>query len=421
MTEERLPQTFEDFLPTTGKDDIFTKVHDLAAHLAAAPNPALEGLGLQVLGPAAPEVRIRERDGTEHPTIMLGSNSYLGLTTHPRVLEAAAEALRRYGYGMGAVSLYAGTSDLHRELEEQIAAFLGTEEAMIFPCGYSGNVGIITALCGPGDVVINDTHNHASIFDGGRLSGADLRIFLHRNMAHLERTLKRLPDDQRGRLVVTDGVFSMHGDLAPLDEMVELCSRYRARLMVDDAHGLGVVGPTGRGTAEQFDCMARVDVQAGTLSKAPGAVGGYCAGSSELVRYLRLYARTYFFSTSLPAPVVAGLIEVFKLLAEDAAGRQRLWHNIRHLVRRLHDAGFDTGETASAIVPVIVGDEDRLARIHTHLRARGIFTNLVSYPAVRRRECRLRLSVMSDLSTAQLDRAVDALIEASTGDARPAF
>jgi glycine C-acetyltransferase len=404
---------FEDFAPKDGHADLFRKVEDLSAMLADPDRAVLaEGLGLQLLGPVAPRVAVREKDGTDHEVVMLGSNSYLGLTTHPRVVAASQAACAKYGYGMGAVSLYAGTTDLHRELERLIADFYHAEDAILFPCGYSGNVGVISALCGPGDVIVNDAANHASIFDGSRLSGADLKVFLHRNLEHLERTLKRLPDAQKGRLIVTDGVFSMDGDVAPLDGIVRLARRYGARVMIDEAHAVGIVGPTGRGTAEQFGCMADVDITCGTLSKAPAAVGGYCAGSAALVRYLRYYARTYFFSTSLPAPLVAGLIEVFKLLRDDAAGRDRLWENVRYLRDGLKRLGFNTGDTGSAIIPVIVGDEEKLARFHNALRRRGVFTNIVTYPAVRRKECRLRVSVMNSLSKCDMDVALAAFAAA---------
>jgi len=402
---------FEDFAPGTVQEDIFAKVHALTAFLAAHPQEYLEGLGLQMLGPAGPRVKVREADGAVHEVIMLGSNSYLGLTTHPAVVAASTAACGKYGYGMGAVALYSGTTDLHRELEKRIAAFYGAEDAMVFPCGYSTNVGVVSALCGPQDVLINDASNHASIFDGCRLAGADIKIYLHRNLRHLERTLRHLPAAQKGRLIITDGVFSMDGDLAPLDEIVALAGRYGARVMVDDAHGLGVIGPTGRGTAERFGCMNKIDLTIGTLSKTPGAVGGYCAGSTALIRYLRYYARTYFFSTSLPAPVVAGLVEAFRLMQSDGAGRDRLWQNIRYMLAGLKGLGFNTGETESAIIPVIVGDEPRLARFHNDLRRRGVYTNIVTYPAVRRKACRLRLCIMNALTRSDMDEALSILAD----------
>jgi len=403
---EDMVRHFEDFVPRDGNVDIFRKIHDLDAFLREREPDFLDGLGLQILGPVASRVGVRERNGETHDVIMMGSNSYLALTTHPRVVAACKAACDAYGYGMGAVSLYAGTGPLHRELERMIAGFYGTDDAVIFPCGYSGNVGVLSALCGPGDVIINDAANHASIFDGCRLSGADIKVYLHRNMKHLERILQRLPDSQAGRLIVTDGVFSMDGDLAPLNVIVDLASRYHARVMVDEAHALGVVGPTGRGTGEKFNCMDRIDIIYGTLSKAPAGIGGYCAGSSALVRYLRYYARTYFFSTSIPPPVVGGLIEIFKLMKEDAAGRERLWENVRYMLTGLKGYGFDTGDTESAIIPVFVGDEEDLGRFHNALRRRGVFTNVVTYPAVRRRECRLRVSIMNSLTRDEMDRAL---------------
>ncbi len=412
-TLEDLEETkgFEDFATGGGKSDILEKTHDLKVFLDEHPQAWLEGLGLEMLGPASPQVRMREADSEEREVIMLGSNSYLSLTTHPAVVAASKDACDRYGYGMGAVSLYAGTTDMHRQLERLIAEFYETEDAIIFPCGYSGNIGVISALCGNGDVIINDSANHASIFDGCILSGADAKIYLHRNMRHLEKQLRQLPSEQKGRLIITDGVFSMDGDSAPLDRIVELAEKYNARVMIDEAHAVGVTGPTGRGTIEKFGCEGKVDIIYGTLSKAPAAVGGYCAGSRELVSYLRYYARTYFFSTSLPVPVVAGLIEIFKLLMDDNAGRKRLWDNINYMARNLKELGFDTCDTDSAIIPIIVGDEELLGRFHNELRRRGVFTNLVSYPAVRRRECRLRVSIMNSLTNDEMDRALSAFAE----------
>jgi len=402
-------ETFEDFASKDGSHELFDKIDRLDVFMRETYPGYLSGLGLEMLGAVRNQVGIREKDGTAHDVIMMGSNSYLSLNTHPRVVAASEAALHEYGYGMGSVSLLAGTSALHRELERRIAAFYGTEDAILFPCGYSGNVGIVAALCGPGDVVINDAANHASIFDGCKLSGADVKVFVHKNLKHLEKILRALPEAQRGRLLITDGVFSMDGDVAPLDALHELAQRYGTRLMIDEAHALGVIGPTGRGTAEHFGLQGKIDVIYGTLSKAPAAVGGYCAGSANLVQYLRYYARSYVFSSSLPAPVVAGLIEVFGLMSEDAAGRTALWKNIHYLVPRLQALGFNTGATHSAIIPLIIGDEPTLSEIHRELRGEGVFTSVVTYPAVRRKECRLRLSLMSTHTPEQLDRVLEVL------------
>lgn len=401
---------FEDFASGAMQDDIFAKVTALNNFIDNNHQECLSGLGLEILGTADHQTTIKDDDGKIHDVIMLGSNSFLSLTKHPNVLKAAKDACDKYGYGTGAVSLYAGITDLHRELEWRLAALYGKEDAILFPCGYSGNVGLISALCGPGDVIINDAANHASIFDGCVLSGAEIKVYLHANMKHLEKILKSLPESKKGRLIITDGVFSMDGDTAPLDEIIVLAKKYHARIMIDEAHGIGVVGPTGRGTPEKYNCAADIDIIFGTLSKAPGGIGGYCAGSKELIKYLRYYARTYFFSTSIPTPIVAGLIEVIKLIANKETGHHKLWENIKYMRSRLVLLGFNIAKTDSAIIPVIIGDEDVLGKINNDLRHAGVFTNVVTYPAVRRKECRLRLNIMDSLTQQDMDRAL-ALLE----------
>jgi glycine C-acetyltransferase len=402
---------FEDFISDEGRADIFAKAYGLADYLREHGDAGEQALGhLSLTGPR-PFATILNRRGRNQNVIMLGSNSYLDLTRHPRILAAGRAALEKYGYGMGAVSLYGGISDLHRELEARIADFTGSEAAILFSSGYGTNVGLIASLCGKGDVIINDSANHASIFDGCLLSGADIKIYPHNNMKRLEQILAKLPTAQKGRLIITDGVFSMHGDLAPLDEITVLAGKYQARLMVDDAHGLGVVGPTGRGTAEFFGVSDQIDLRVSMLSKSPGGLGGFCAGCRQVIDYLRLYARSYFFATALPAPTVAGLIEVFKLMGEDKAGRENLWINTKYLHRHIRELGFQTNAGQSCIIPIIVGDENKLARLHQGLLEAGVFTNIVTYPAVRRKECRLRLCVMATLSREELDTAISHLAE----------
>lgn len=408
---------FESFLGDSGREDILAKTDRFGSflrerHNRQCANTLEQALGIQLLEAAAPQATIRNREGEQQKVIMLGSNSYLDLTRHPAVLAAAHDALERYGYGMGAVSLYAGITDKHRELERAIADFCGTEDAILFPGGYGANIGVISALCGPGDVIINDSANHASIFDGSRLSGADCKVYPHGNMKRLQQILQRLPDEQKGRLIITDGVFSMHGDLAKLDVIARLAAEYGARVMVDDAHGIGIVGPGGRGTAAAFGVGDAIDLHVSMLSKAPGGLGGYCAARTDIVRFLRMYARTYFFSTSLPAPVVAGLGEVFRLLAADRAGREKLWENIRYMHNGIRNLGFATSEPTSGIIPVIVGDEGKLAILHRELLRFGVYTNLVSYPAVRRKECRLRLCIMASLEREEMDAALTAFEKA---------
>ena len=398
---------FENFVDTLEGEDLFDKTNRLDEVLSSDIMTGNEALGMVTMNKVQPESGIREKDGSVHNVIMLGSNSYLNLSTHPQVMEGARQALEKFGYGMGAVSNYAGITDIHKELEKRIANFYGAEDAIVFPSGYGANIGIVSALCGKNDVIINDAANHASIFDGCMLSGAEIKVFPHRDMKGLERILSRIPDEKTGRLIITDGVFSMDGDMAPLDKIVELAEKYNCRIMVDDAHGVGVVGPTGRGTSEHFGVMDKIDLNVGMLSKGPGGLGGYCAASRQIVQYLRLYARSYFFSTALPASVAGGLNEVFKLLETDNAGRKKLWENTEYLKSKLVEKGFDIGHSQSAVVPVMIYSEPVLFEMYEKLRQRGVYVNIVTYPAVRRKECRLRLCTMKDLTFKQIDKAVE--------------
>lgn len=402
---------FENFVDTLENEDLFDKTVRLDKVLSSGIMTGNEALGMVTMDKVKPELDIREKDGNLRHVIMLGSNSYLNLSTHPQVMEGARKALEEFGYGMGAVSNYAGITDIHKELEKRIADFYGAEDAIVFPSGYGANVGIVSALCGKNDVIINDAANHASIFDGCVLSGAEIKVFPHRDMKGLERILSRIPAEKTGRLIITDGVFSMDGDMAPLDEIVKLAQKYNARVMVDDAHGVGIVGATGRGTAEYFNVMDKIDLHVGMLSKGPGGLGGYCASSKKVVQYLRLYARSYFFSTALPASVAGGLNEVFKLLETDNAGRKKLWENTEYLKSKLLEKGFDIGHSQSAVVPVMVYNEPILFEMYDKLRKRGVYVNIVTYPAVRRKECRLRLCTMKDLSFEQIDKAVEIIAE----------
>ena len=397
---------FENFVNTLDGEDLFDKTKRLDKVLSSNIMTGNEALGMVTMNKVQPESGIKEKNGHVHNVIMLGSNSYLNLSTHPQVMEGARQALEKFGYGMGAVSNYAGITDIHKELEKRIANFYGAEDSIVFPSGYGANIGIISALCGKNDVIINDAANHASIFDGCMLSGADIKVFPHRDMKGLERILSRIPDEKTGRLIITDGVFSMDGDMAPLDKIIELAEKYNCRLMVDDAHGVGVVGPTGRGTSEYYGVMDKIDLNVGMLSKGPGGLGGYCAASRQIIQYLRLYARSYFFSTALPASVAGGLNEAFKLLEADNAGREKLWENTEYLKSKLLENGFDIGHSQSAVVPVMIYSEPILFEMYEKLRQRGVYVNIVTYPAVRRKECRLRLCTMKDLTFKQIDKAV---------------
>lgn len=398
---------FEDFLFTREGEDLFEKTRGLDKVLASGAMTGSEGLGVQILEKTGPYVQIKEKSGCEHKVIMLGSNSYLNLTTNKKVCDAAIKAIEKYGYGMGAVSVYAGICDIHKELEKRIANFYNTEDAVLFPSGYGTNIGVISALCSKGDIIINDSANHASIFDGSKLSGADVRVYPHNNMEALEHILKKCEKKNRAKLIITDGVFSMYGDIARLDKICELAEKYNAKVMVDDAHGLGIVGATGRGSAQVYNIGDKIDLHVGMLSKTAGALGGYCATTRKIAQYLRHYARSFFFSTALPAPVAAGLNEVFKLLEHDRAGRKELWENITYLKSKLEKLGFNTGNSQSGIIPIIIGDEAILFKMYQDLRLSGVYTNIVTYPAVRRKDCRIRICVMKDLTRDMMDSAVE--------------
>ena len=398
---------FEDFLFTREGEDLFEKTRGLDKVLASGAMTGSEGLGVQILEKTGPYVQIKEKSGCEHKVIMLGSNSYLNLTTNKKVCDAAIKAIEKYGYGMGAVSVYAGICDIHKELEKRIANFYNTEDAVLFPSGYGTNIGVISALCSKGDIIINDSANHASIFDGSKLSGADVRVYPHNNIEALEHILKKCEKKNRAKLIITDGVFSMYGDIARLDKICELAEKYNAKVMVDDAHGLGIVGATGRGSAQVYNIGDKIDLHVGMLSKTAGALGGYCATTRKIAQYLRHYARSFFFSTALPAPVAAGLNEVFKLLEHDRAGRKELWENINYLKSKLEKLGFNTGNSQSGIIPIIIGDEAILFKMYQDLRLSGVYTNIVTYPAVRRKECRIRICVMKDLTRDMMDGAVE--------------
>ncbi len=402
---------FEDFITTLENENIFDKTKRVDKVLNSGILTGNEALGMISLDKLSPIVKIKEKNGFCHDVIMLGSNSYLNVANNKKVVAKAKKALEKFGIGMGAVSNYAGICDLHKTLEAKIANFYNCEDCIVFPSGYGTNTGVISALCGENDIIINDSANHASIFDGCQLSRAKIKVFPHRNMKYLEKILDNIPDEITGRLIITDGVFSMDGDIAPLDKICDLAQKYKCKVMVDDAHGIGIVGKTGKGSAEFYNVQDKIDLNVGMLSKAPGGLGGYCAAKKEIIQYLRLYARTYFFSTALPASTTAGLIEVFDLFQKDKAGRKELLEKTNYLKNKLKKAGFDIGSAQSAIVPVMIYDETKLFKLYQELRFEGVYVNIVTYPAVRRKECRLRLCMMKDLTYSQIDKACEIIIK----------
>src|SRR5512143_2596983 len=288
--------------------------------------------------------------------INLASNNYLGLTTHPKLREAALAATRKYGVGSGAVRTIAGTMKVHMELEEKIARFKNVEASVVFQSGFTANSGTVSAVLGKDDFIISDELNHASIIDGARLSKAKILVFRHKDVAHAEEQLRSVANQPGRKLLITDGVFSMDGDIAPLPALCDLAEKYGAIMMVDDAHSSGVLGKNGRGTIDHFGVHGRVDIQVGTLSKAMGALGGYVCGTRDLIEFLYHRGRPFLFSTSHPPSVAATCIAAIDVLMEEPHIIERLWDNTRFFQAGLKSLGFNTGASEGPITPVIVGD-----------------------------------------------------------------
>ena len=372
----------------------------------------LKRLGLQrrlrmVSGPQGPRVLL---DGK--PVLLLCSNNYLGLADHPRVREAAADAAMRWGVGAGASRLVSGTMTIHRRLEERLAAWEGSEACLLFGSGYLANLGTIGALAGPGDTVFSDELNHASIVDGCRLSRAEVVVYKHGDVDDLDRLMRRHSGGGR-RLVVTDSVFSMDGDIAPLAEIVELAQGYGARTMVDEAHATGVLGPGGRGAVAQAGLQGEVDVVVGTLGKALGSYGAYVCAEEEMIRYLINAARSLIFSTAPGPPAVAGALAALELLQERPHRVQRLRSAARTLRGALAHEGFPVVEEEMQIVPLVVGDAAAAMSLCEEALQRGVFAQAIRPPTVRTGTSRLRLAVMASHTAEELKMAARAIGEAA--------
>jgi glycine C-acetyltransferase len=339
--------------------------------------------------------------------VNLSSNNYLGLTTHPRLRERALEAVRRLGVGSASVRTIAGTMAIHTELERRLAEFKQTEAAVVFQSGFTANAGTVSSILGKDDVVISDELNHASIIDGARLSRATIKVFPHKDVSAACRILRALPQSQR-KLLITDGVFSMDGDLGPLPELCALAEEFGCIMMVDDAHASGVFGRNGRGTIDHFGVHGRVDVQVGTLSKAIGALGGYVAGSRALIEFLCHRARPFLFSTSHPPSVAATCIAAIDVLTEEPHIIERLWENTRFFKTGLQALGFNTGVSESPITPVIVGDGALAMQLSDKLFAAGVFAQGIGFPTVARDKARVRTIVTATHTREELQFALDA-------------
>ncbi len=358
-------------------------------------------------------LRILQDEQKSHTTfdgrsvVNLSSNNYLGLTTHPRLRERALEATKTFGVGSGSVRTIAGTMAIHMELERRLAQFKKVEAVVVFQSGFTANAGTVSAILTKEDVVISDALNHASIIDGCRLSRATIKVFPHKDVDAAARIIRELPADQR-KLLITDGVFSMDGDLGPLPALCDLAESTGCIMMVDDAHASGVFGNNGRGTIDHFGMHGRVDIQVGTLSKAIGALGGYVAGNRNLIEFLYHRARPFLFSTSHPPAVAAACIAALDVLEQEPQIMERLWDNTRFFKEGLARLGFDTGISESPITPVIAGDSAKANELSDRLFEAGVFAQAIGYPTVARDKARVRTIVTATHSREDLQYALDA-------------
>ncbi|MGD8554292.1 MAG: pyridoxal phosphate-dependent aminotransferase family protein [Anaerolineales bacterium] len=341
--------------------------------------------------------------------LMIGSNNYLGLTTDPRVRKAATDAIKRYGTSCTGSRFLNGTLALHKELESRLAAFVGKDAAVVFSTGYQVNLGVISCLIGRGDVVVTDKDDHASIVDGCKLAFGETRRFNHNDLPHLERVLSKI-DEKAGRMVVVDGVYSMGGDLAPLPELIPICKKYGARLMVDDAHSFGVMGG-GRGTSAHFGVTDQVDLIMGTFSKSFASLGGFIAGDDDVIHYIQHHARSLIFSASMPASNTAAAIAALDIMETEPERVEQLWHVTERMRSGLQAMGFDTGVSVTPIIPILIGQMQDTFIAWRKCLDKGLYTNAVIPPAVPPDMCLLRTSYMATHTDEHIDRALSILAE----------
>jgi 8-amino-7-oxononanoate synthase len=341
------------------------------------------------------------------PRIMMGSNNYLGLTHHPDVLAAAKAALERYGSGCTGSRFLNGTLDLHERLEAELAEFFGKEACLVFSTGYQANLGLISGLVGRGDVVFLDKLDHASIVDGAKMSHGETMRFNHGDLAGLERKLQKV-DPKIGTMVIVDGIYSMEGDIADVPNLLRVTQKYGAALAIDDAHSVGVLGPRGDGTAAHFGLVDEVDLIVGTFSKSLASIGGFAAGTENVIHFLKHHSRPLIFTAALPPGNTAGVLAALQVLQREPERRERLWKNARRLQDGLRSVGFDIGPTETPIVPVLIGPLERTFLFWRKLFDAGVFTNPVVPPAVPPSQCRLRTSLMATHSDQQIDTALEA-------------
>jgi glycine C-acetyltransferase len=383
-------------VPIESLDYLKQEVAELESSGSAIHPKTLEGEQL-------PRARFEGRE-----VINLASNNYLGLAAHPRLKEAASRAAAELGAGSGAVRTIAGTMTLHRELEKRFAAFKGAEDALMFQSGFTANSGTVAAILTKEDVIVSDQLNHASIIDGARLSRAEIKVFPHKDAGAADQLLTETKREGRRQLLITDGVFSMDGDIAPLPELCEVAEKHGAIMMIDDAHASGVLGKNGRGTVDHFGVHGRVDIQVGTLSKAIGVLGGFIAGPSHLIEWLVNRGRPFLFSTSAPPAVAAACIEALNILEEEPDRVDRLWDRTRFFKEGLRSLGYDTGPSETPITPVIAGEDRKAQDLSKLLWERGVFTPPIVFPTVAKGSARVRTIITSEHTEADLQLALEA-------------
>lgn len=344
--------------------------------------------------------------------IMVGSNNYLGLTNHPKVKEAAIEAVKKYGSGCAGSRFLNGTLDIHVNLENKLARFMRKEAALVFSTGFQVNLGVISAITGKDDIVIIDKMDHASIIDGCRLSYGEIKKFRHNDMADLKRVLEE--NNGRGKLIVVDGVFSMEGDIANLPDIVDLAKKYEARIMVDDAHGIGVLGKTGRGTAEHFGLEQEVDLLMGTYSKSLASIGGFIAGSENIIHYIKHFARPLIFSASPPPASIAAVNAAVDIIENEPERRQKLWNNTWRMLKEFKAMGFKIGPSETPIIPIIVEEDDIAFKMAMMLQEEGVFANVAVSPAVPNGRALIRTSYMATHTDEHLDIVLGAFKKTGT-------
>src|SRR5580692_9013779 len=391
---------------------------------AAAKRPQLAHLTAQLddLRQRGTYFKLRELDDQQAPVctydgkrvINLASNNYLGLCNHPKLEEAAIAATKKYGVGSGAVRTIAGTMKIHMELEEKIARFKNVEACVVFQSGFTANAGTVSSILSKEDFIISDELNHASIIDGARLSRAKIKVFRHKDVAHAEEILKEIQNEPGRKLIITDGVFSMDGDIGTVDKLADLAEKYGAIMMVDDAHASGVLGRNGRGSIDHFNCHGRVDIQVGTLSKAIGAIGGYVCGSKDLIDFLYHRARPFLFSTSHPPSVTATCIAAFDLLEAEPERIERLWDNTRYFKKELGRIGFNIGgvttpASETPITPIIIGDGRLTMDFSRELFKEGVLGTGIAFPTVPEGKARIRTIMTATHTNEELQQALEVL------------